>query len=109
MVRDETVCSYSNYQTFHVALFLSNNRPQYDTCLRFAKDCLTNERPALAMASALEELVQDHWLTVDARESECRTDSDYLAFALLRSSLDRVDWRQIAEEWLTTARERLDA
>jgi hypothetical protein len=121
MSRDETVCNYTNSETFDVALFLSNNKPQYGIAWGLAQMALekgTDSEYPNALPEALiwledelKELVEQHYLRIDDREEEnahkvdIAYDCDTLAHSLLTAALGRVDWRQIANEWLTTAKE----
>jgi hypothetical protein len=114
--RDETVCGYKNYETFHVAMFLSNNRPMYEAARRLAQAAV-NHFPDVAdrnelsgcswldLADRLETMVEQHYLKIDERELRQRTDTDRLAFALMTAALGRVDWRELAEEWINTVEE----
>jgi hypothetical protein len=118
----EEVSGYTNYETFHVALFLENNRPQYDIAWGLAQMALDkgteSEDPNAVsdglvwLEDELKELVEQRYLRIDAKEEENATkkgiafDCDTLAHELLTAALGRVDWRQLANEWLTTAKER---
>lgn len=110
----QEVCNYRNYETFQVATFISNNRRQYDLCLLEAAEVFTNdawptpEEKVSALARRLEEKVSEVWLGMNVREEACAKDIDYLAHVLLCGALDRVDWFEIADEWLTTAKEAGD-
>lgn len=114
-VDPDEVSGYSNYPTFHVALFLSNNPPQYDQARALAKLALTKgvestdpnaySEGLVWLADELETLVEQGWLMLDAREEECKTDSDTLAHSLLTAALGRVNWRELAEEWITSVQE----
>jgi hypothetical protein len=109
MTPETEVSGYSNYFTFHCALFLSNNRPQYDDARDLALTVLeenpTDDAASRQLADELEAYVEGRWLTLDCREAACKTDDDYLAHELLTAALGRVDWLQIAEEWIATAKE----
>jgi len=102
-----TCNGYANYETFTVALFLNNNRPQYDECIALARAVLRDRReaPAVYLADSLKVLVVDRSLYMDSRELRCKGEGDYLAHTLLSAAVDRVNWKEIAEEWLTTAQE----
>src|SRR5260370_395124 len=117
-MQPEEVCGYRNYATFHVALFLSNTRPQYDHSkdLAHAAINISHENPLVSpsiafvdptdwLSEELKAYVEDQCLSMDAREGTCKTDDDILAHELLGVALGHVDWRQLAEEWLLTAKE----
>ena len=114
-VNPSSVSGYRNYETFHCAMFLSNNRRQYEVAINAAKKALSigtdsadpnaHSEGLIWLADQLETLVENGWLTMDAREEACKTDSDMLAHSLLSAALGRVNWLEIAEEWLSTAQE----
>ena len=103
-----TVCDYSNYETFHIAMYLSGNSSSaefYGMCRRLAKDALREETPVLWLADKFEEIISGPVLTMDDREERCNGDADRLAHSLLSAALDRVNWRELAEEWIGHAQE----
>jgi len=104
-VNPEEVSGYSNYPTFQVAMFLSNNKPQYDNCRILAKNALREEMPTVWLADMLKEKVEQGWLQMDRQEEQLCGDVDTLAHSLLSAALGRVNWMEIAEEWLSQARE----
>lgn len=114
----EPVSGYSSYETFHVALFLSNNRPQYTRVKLLAEKAHERDpeelpSPVHWLADEIQRTVEGAYLCMDEREesaqggrkSEVARDCDVLAFSLLSAALDRVEWAEIAEEWLNIARE----
>jgi hypothetical protein len=114
-VDPEEVSGYSNYPTFHVALFLSNNRPQYDQARELAKmafakgtdsaDPNAQSEGILWLADELETLVTEGYISLEAREEDAKTQSEILINELLSASLGRVNWRELAEEWASTVGE----
>jgi hypothetical protein len=96
---------YSNYETCHVGLFLSNTSDISAYCLQVANEALKEETPTVWLADRLELYVEQRNLKIDQREARCRSDVDHLAHSLLTAALGRVNWRELAEEWLTAARE----
>lgn len=122
-MNSEQVSGYSTYETFHVAMFLSNNRAQHDQAMALARmavergtqmDDLNALSPALIwLMDELVILVKRTYLRMDFREdqiatsynSEIQRDCDMLAYELLFAALERVNWREIAEEWLAAAQE----
>lgn len=109
------VCGYTNYPTFHAAMFLKNNRTQYERVNAIAKEMaeeiVTDDILANQLADMLETLVTEHYLQVDTRSEEAakysglKYDCEILAYQLLTAALGEVDWRQIAEEWVNHVNE----
>lgn len=114
-VDPDEVSGYKNYETFHVALFLSNTRSRYEECRLLAMMALkkgveSNDPDSYSeglvwLADELENLVEQHILQVDEREGSCKTDNDALAHFLMTAALEKVNWVDIAEEWLNQAKE----
>lgn len=98
-----TVCDYSNYETFHVAMFLNGNSSSsevYELCRWLAKGALREETPALWLADKFREIIEERHLAIDRREERCKGSADILAHSLLTAALGRVNWRELAEEWI---------
>jgi hypothetical protein len=96
---------WTNYETFTVALFVDNNRPPYDQVKELAAVAMAEEYPGVWLSDQLEELVQETYLQMERREEGNRSDTDYLAYTLLKAALDRVNWRELADTWLDTVKE----
>lgn len=101
------VCGYSTYETFHVAMLLSNTRQAYDAAITLARGVAagTDEHKIGKLADLLETLVEACYLRVNTRELAAATDADRLAHDLLTAALGRVDYRELAEEWIGYARD----
>lgn len=112
----EPVSGYSSYETFHVAMFLENNRAPYDMAYGMAliaadRDAEELPSPIHWLADELERAVSQHYLRLDAKEEENGTkrgiayDCDTLEHSLLTAALARVDWDEIAEVFLGIVKE----
>lgn len=101
---DETYNGWTNYETWCVNLWLSNEEPLYREALELVSapiDLLGSEscyvyveedrRPRIAAADRLKRWVCDD-LAADLGAS--------FAADLLGSALDNVDWFEIADAWL---------
>ena len=119
---------YTNYETFAVAIFLENNhsgdsaRPgPYEKARELAKAALGRGTPNddpnaysdahVWLADKLEHLIQQTYLRVDDKEVEIANlpersrDAGYLSHSLLTAALERVNWMEIADVWITQAKE----
>ncbi len=108
----DQVCGYRNYDTFTVAMFLSNDRVRYERASEFARQALAMPEGVTAdlwLSGVLQTFVEEECLLICVREGRCRTDAVTPAHELMMAALARVDWRRIAEEWLTKAREDQEA
>jgi hypothetical protein len=101
----EAVCDYTNYETFTVAMLLSNDRPMYEEARAVTSRLISALHRVADIAEALESMVEQWYLDVDGREMACKRDADKLAHELMTAALARVDWREIAEEWINTVKE----
>ena len=105
---------YRNYETFTIGVWLKNDRKLYDQCRIEAKntllivkdhgDRLEGLSPELAMADWLQSFVEKK-LWVDQREEKASNYADRMFVSLAQAALDRVDWRELGEEWIQDAQE----
>lgn len=113
------VSGYSNHETFTVGVLLENDRTQYNTCRELAKVALAKGTASadsnahldglVWLADELEAYVNNDWLNMIQREVDIKTDGDSLAHSLLAAALDRVDWIELAEGWLSRPQEEVSA
>jgi hypothetical protein len=111
---------YTNSETFSVAMFLENNCKQRNkTVCELARQALTmgtetsdqnvHSNALIWLEDEIKGLVEDEYLKLEDRESNAQGDSAMLAYDLLTDALARVNWLQIADVFLTQAKENQDA
>ncbi len=90
---DTTYNGWTNYETWDVKLWLDNDYQTYS----YVQDMIASldmdeEYPALTLADALRDLVME----------EMRPEADASMFEdILTAGLERVDWREIADNLLS--------
>jgi hypothetical protein len=85
---ESTYNGHTNYQTWAVSLWLSNDEGTYQHCRELANDHSADDYPAMRLADALESWVGEMSPTAD----DASLYSDLLGHAL-----GAVDWRSIAD------------
>jgi hypothetical protein len=90
---------WTNYETWAVNLWLSNDEGSYDYVLGLACEALDDEDVPRALEALAVELKED--LSENSPlAGEASVYSD-----LLGAALDRVEWREIADHWIRAADE----
>lgn len=109
------VSGYSNYPTFHVALFLANDSRRHELMKHLAQNILedselqNDDERRLCLRDHTKELVEEEFLGLTDREEAAVKEADVLAYELLSAAIGQVDWMEIADEWLATAEEEMAA
>ncbi len=85
------------YPTWCCALWIGNDPAPYELALNLARVSLSDEHPRATLADALKEWIRGRLEPDDAS----------LAADLLGYALDGVDWMEIADGYLETARYEL--
>lgn len=89
---------YSSRETFDVSLWLNNDYDVYHTCLAMAEDAKEEDYPVYELAKSLEA----YWDGYTSPEGKDKSDfiDRVLPIILDVGSLWRVDWHEIAKEFL---------
>lgn len=99
MNTDETVCGYTNQETFIILMDITNNRGS-----DFAEEWIRCASTGLAISRTRLELSDDlkNWYEINA---ECVLPNN-LAYSLSMAALGLVNWLEIADDLAEKARER---
>lgn len=102
---------WTNYETWCVNLWLSNEEPLYRDCLQLAADVIEDDgelsgedRPDVQrykLADVLKEYVDD---LTEQLHPELRSGASFVT-DLLSAALSEVNFYEIAEHWLADAKE----
>ena len=94
---DETYQGYKNFETWTIALHLDNTYASHMYWTERANELLDNDNAVFVLASEIQESLAAHPL-----------DDDVSVFSsLLNSALSRVNWYEVAERFVETAKENL--
>ena len=118
-INPDQVSGYSTYETFTVAMFLEGNQKRNEQCLQMARTILEYQdapqeedvSPEVQLADHIKILVEEVYLMMDAEEktNSFRTGLSYdtctLRHSLVSAALDRVDWMELAQCYLNSAKE----
>lgn len=88
-MNDTKYNGWSNYETWCVAMWISNDRSQYDYWNEMSADAKGSDDPPLALAEFLKEQFNDNRPELTG----CWAD-------LLGAALSEVNWFEIAEDLL---------
>lgn len=94
---------WTNRPTWAVNLWLSNDQGLYETALVAASEAIASGVDEDGVLLALADRFEG-WVGEEARY-ELASDGAGIASDLLGWALALVDWREIAEAWLQSARE----
>lgn len=89
---------WTNYATWACGLWIGNEPGPYEHALELARDALRDALPRITLADALRE-----WIRGRIEPDEASLQSDLLGYAL-----DGVDWHELADGYLETARYELE-
>lgn len=93
---DETYNGWKNYPTWAVHLWLTNDKSEYDSCLRTVDDAFRHsDTPRVYIADALKESLFEA-----APDLGASMYADLLSFALYH-----VDWFEIADDFIDACEE----
>ena len=95
---DSTYNGWKNYETWNVKLWLDNEYGSYIEVTDQAKQAVEAETERYEFADWLKDYVEEILFPEDAEPSG-------LAADLLRGALSDVDWFEIAEAYLSDAKE----
>jgi hypothetical protein len=96
-----TYNGWHNYTTWLVALWLDNDQGTYSYMTELAETALEDGDKPWQLGETIKEFVQD---LCYPDENSCTG----LVADLLNASLSNVDWTEVAEHYLTAARENAE-
>ena len=93
---------YANHETWSLALWINNEQGFQETILDMARESIKNHEKAYEFAETLKEYIDDMW---EDFFDDPATYTSYGLFIKDVGSLWRVDWFELAEEFITDAME----
>lgn len=102
--KDERYNGWTNYETWFVALWIDNDEGTHERRHEMAREALDHAEPNALLPEmdtaryGYEQALED-WV-----EEMCDAPENGLAADLLTAALGRVDWREIAQNWIEEER-----
>jgi hypothetical protein len=95
MIETTTYNGWTNYETWCVNLWLSNDEGLYNDVREMARQAVADDEPMHVLADQLKSFVDD------LAEMTCPGSREGASFVtdLLGSALGSVDWHEIATNW----------